>query len=158
SILRRAERYGRQYLGATGPFLNHLVPRVAIVMGDAFPELGRDLKRVIATVREEEESFYRTLDRGIRLFQEAAERAQHTGNREISGADAFQLHDTYGVYIDITEQMAHEVGLGVDRTGFYKAMEEARKRSRAGTKQVGSMAVYGDLPGTDDSAKYKELQ
>src|SRR4051794_30019108 len=99
SILRRAERYGRQYLGTTRPFLCDLVPAVVEAMGKAFPELNRKPDEVVALIREEEESFIRTLDRGIKHFQEAAERARQAG-QIISGKDAFALHDTYGLYID----------------------------------------------------------
>ena len=154
-ILRRAERYGRQYLGADKPFLCELVPHVVAVMEHAFPELARNPGRVADLIRADEESFIRTLDRGIKLFAEAGERAHQAGNRQISGQDAFQLHDTYGLYIDITEQMASEAGLTVDRPGFEQTMEEARDRARGSRKQHAVTAVTGDLPKTDDSLKYK---
>jgi alanyl-tRNA synthetase len=154
-ILRRAERYGRQYLGASKPFLCDLVPAVVDVMGAAFPELTRHPDRVAGLIREEEESFIRTLDRGIRLFQEAAERARQGGAETISGKDAFQLHDTYGLYIDITEQMASEAALKVDRAGFDEEMEQAKNRARGARKKLEISAVSGELPGTDDSLKYK---
>ena len=117
-VLRRAERYGRQYLGATKPFLCDLVPAVVEVMGAAFPELKKDPQRVVSILRVEEESFVRTLDRGIRLFQDASGRAKQTNSGKISGSDAFLLHDTYGLYIDITEQMAQEAGQEVDRPAY----------------------------------------
>jgi alanyl-tRNA synthetase len=154
-ILRRAERYGRQYLGADKPFLCELVPHVVAVMEHAFPELARNPGRVADLIRADEESFIRTLDRGIKLFAEAGERASQAGSRQISGQDAFQLHDTYGLYIDITEQMASEAGLTVDRPGFEQAMEEARDRARGSRKQHAVTAVTGDLPKTDDTLKYK---
>lgn len=157
-ILRRAERYGRQYLGTTKPFLCEIVPAVVEVMGSAFPELRRDPKNVIGLVREEEESFIRTLDRGIRLFQEAAERATATGTKTISGADAFQLHDTYGLYIDITEQMAGEAGLTVDRAGYDAEMTSAKDKARGARKKQMISAVSGELPRTDDSPKYAGLR
>ncbi|MCS6850309.1 MAG: alanine--tRNA ligase, partial [Gemmataceae bacterium] len=156
-ILRRAERYGRQYLGTTKPFLCELVMPVVELMGGAFPELTRDPRHVIAVIREEEESFIRTLDRGIKLFEEAAERARRSGSSMLSGSDAFRLHDTYGVYIDITEQMASEVGLSVDRAGFERAMAEARQKAREARKKVVVTAVEGELPPTDDSLKYQGL-
>jgi alanyl-tRNA synthetase len=156
-ILRRAERYGKQYLGTTKPFLCELVPAVVEAMSGAFPELKRDPKRVADLIRDDELSFIKTLDRGIKLFQEAAERAQKAGRRVISGEDAFQLHDTYGVYIDITEQMAGEAGLGVDRAGYERAMEEAKQRARGARKKLVITAVQGDLPKTDDSPKYGGL-
>jgi alanyl-tRNA synthetase len=156
-ILRRAERYGRQYLGTNKPFLCELVPTVVEVMGGAFPELRRDPSKVIGLIREEEESFIRTLDRGIRLFHEAADRANQRGRRVISGEDAFQLHDTYGVFIDITEQMAAEAGLGVDRQRYQELMDEAKRKARGARKKLVITAVSGDLPRTDDSPKYQGL-
>jgi alanyl-tRNA synthetase len=156
-ILRRAERYGRQYLGAHKPFLCELVPCVVQVMQHAFPELGRDPGRVADLIRADEESFIRTLDRGIKLFGDAADRARETGSRRISGQDAFQLHDTYGLYIDITEQMANEAGLTVDRPGYEQAMQEAKDKARGARKQHAVTAISGDLPSTDDSLKYKDL-
>lgn len=154
-ILRRAERYGRQYLGTTKPFLCELVDTVDNVMGEAFPELKRDAGRVVNLIKEEEEGFIRTLDRGIGLFAEAAERAAE--KKVISGEDAFQLHDTYGVYIDITEQMAAESGLTVDRPRFEQLLEEAKEKARGSRKKMDVTAVTGDLPKTDDSLKYKGL-
>ncbi len=156
-ILRRAERYGRQYLRTSQPFLCELVPTVVEVMGGAFPELRRDPAKVAGLIREEEESFIKTLDRGIRLFQEAADRANQRGRRVISGEDAFQLHDTYGVFIDITEQMAAEAGLGVDRQRYQELMDEAKHKARGARKKLVISAVSGDLPRTDDSPKYQGL-
>jgi alanyl-tRNA synthetase len=156
-ILRRAERYGRQYLGATRPFLCELVPAVVDVMGQAFPELRHNPGRVADLIREDEESFIKTLDRGIRVFQEAAERARQAGRKTISGDDAFTLHDTYGVFIDITEQMAGETGLGVDRRRFEELMEGAREKARGARKKLVTTAVSGDLPRTDDAPKYAAL-
>jgi alanyl-tRNA synthetase len=155
-ILRRAERYGRQYLGTQNPFLCDLVPYVVSVMQHAFPEIARDPARVADLIRADEESFIRTLDRGIKLFGEAADRARSAGSKQITGQDAFQLHDTYGVYIDIAEQMAGETGLTVDRAGYEQIMEEARDRARGSRKQTAVTAVSGDLPKCDDSLKYKE--
>ncbi|HEV3236807.1 MAG TPA: alanine--tRNA ligase [Gemmataceae bacterium] len=150
-ILRRAERYGRQHFGTSKPFLCDLVPSVVEAMGAAFPELRRDPTQVANLIREDEESFIRTLDRGIHLFQDAAQRAKTT--KTISGKDAFQLHDTYGLYIDITEQMAAEAGLGVDRTGYEREMEQAKDKARGARKKIVITSVRGELPRTDDSAK-----
>jgi alanyl-tRNA synthetase len=155
-ILRRAERYGRQYLKADRPFLCDLVPSVVEAMGHAFPELKRDPGRVSRMIREDEASFIRTLDRGITLFQEAAGRARSAGG-VISGEDAFRLHDTYGVYIDITEQMAGEAGLGVDRAGYEREMKRAKERARGARGKLTITAVSGDMPKTDDSPKYDGL-
>jgi alanyl-tRNA synthetase len=153
-ILRRAERYGRQHLGASKPFLGDLVPALVETMGGAFPELRKNPTRVTNLIREDEESFIRTLDRGIKWFQEAADRARNSNAKMISGVDAFKLHDTYGLYIDITEQMAAEDGLSVDRAGYEQAMDEAKLMARGARKKMVITAVSGDLPGTDDSPKY----
>lgn len=129
-ILRRAARYGKQTLGVDGPFLYRLVDAVAQHMGDreggAFPELRENPERIAGIIRGEEESFGKTLDRGIALFDEAARNADGT----ISAADAFQLYDTFGFPLDLTQLMAEERGLTVDTDGFERLMEEARQRSR----------------------------
>jgi alanyl-tRNA synthetase len=156
-ILRRAERYGRQYLGTQRPFLCDLVRPVVDVMQHAFPELGRNPARVADLIRADEESFIRTLDRGIKLFADAAERAKDAGSNQISGQDAFKLHDTYGLYIDITEQMASEAGLTVDRDGYQREMEGAKEIARGSRKQHAVTVISGELPRTDDSLKYKDL-
>ncbi len=126
SILRRAVRYGRQTLGVKEPFFYRLVPTVVEAMGDAFPELKRNPDAVAAELKDEEDGFGKTLDRGIVLFDEAAER----GGKTIAAEDAFQLHDTYGFPISLTQLMAEERGMTVDVTGFERLMEEAREKSR----------------------------
>jgi alanyl-tRNA synthetase len=156
-VLRRAERFGRQYLGTIQPFLCEIIPTVVEVMGNAFPELKRNPKPVIGMVRVEEEGFIRTLDRGIKLFQEAAERARNTGSNVISGKDAFKLHDTYGFPIDLTEQMAVESGLVVDRQGYEQEMEDVQGRQDGAPKKPVITAITGELPKTDDSPKYGRL-
>ncbi|HZU38585.1 MAG TPA: alanine--tRNA ligase-related protein, partial [Gemmataceae bacterium] len=100
------------------------------------------------------EAFIRTLDRGLKHFEEAARRA-HGG--QITGADAFTLHDTHGIYIDITEQMAAERGLGVDQAGFRAMLSEAKDKARQARKKLTITAVTGELPRTDDSPKYDGL-
>jgi alanyl-tRNA synthetase len=153
-ILRRAERYGRQYFHTEKPFLCDLVPSVVEAMGHAFPELVRDPGRVAGLIREDEVSFIRTLDRGIKYFQEAVNRARDAGTKTISGDDAFLLHGTYGVYIDITEQMAAEAGLGVDRAGYERAMRSDKEKARGARKKLDISAVSGEVPKTDDQPKY----
>jgi alanyl-tRNA synthetase len=153
-VLRRAERYGRQCLGTDGPFLHKLVPTVVEHMGGAFPELKRNPERVRGQIFEEEQSFLRTLDRGIKLFLQIADKAKAAGSAVVSGADAFKLHDTYGVYIDITQQMAAEQGLTVDEAAFSREMEASKQRAREGGKRHVVTAVKGELPATDDSPKY----
>jgi alanyl-tRNA synthetase len=128
-------RYGRQTLGISGgPFFYTLVPTVVETFGEAFPELRKNPQAVMDELREEEESFGKTLDRGIALFNDAAERAQQ---KTIAAADAFQLHDTYGFPLDLTQLMAEERGMTVDVAGFEKLMEDARERSRSGSSTSG---------------------
>jgi alanyl-tRNA synthetase len=153
-ILRRAERYGRQYLGTTKPFLCDLVPAVVHAMGHAFPELKPRAGAVAEMIREDEVGFIRTLDRGIKLFEEAANRARKSGTNVIGGEDAYKLHDTYGLYIDITEQMAAEVGLSVDRGGYDDLVEQGKRTARQARKKAIITAVQGELPKTDDTPKY----
>src|SRR5262249_41064381 len=89
--------------------------------------------------------------------KEAADRAVNQDRKQISGEDAFQLHDTYGVYIDITEQMAAEAGLGVDRARFEILLEEAKEEARGARKKFEIATLQGEVPPTDDSLKYKGL-
>ena len=164
-ILRRAVRYGRQYLGTKQPFMCELVPAVADAMGEAFPELnrahgGKNVTHVASVIRDEEASFIKTLDRGIALFEEAAEYADKHHHGRISGEDAFKLHDTYGFPIDLTELMAEERGMSVNIGEYERLMEAARNRARASSKDSGASldAMTTDMVSrfgpTDDSAKY----
>ncbi|USN99509.1 MAG: alanine--tRNA ligase [Phycisphaeraceae bacterium] len=160
-ILRRAVRFGRQTLSAKTGFFSQLVPVVVEHMSGAFPELKRDPQRIIDIIYEEEESFGRTLDRGIKLFEEAAQGAAGV----ISGADAFKLYDTYGFPLDLTVLMAEERGLSVDEKGFEAEMEQQKERSRAGAKSGGGGGLALDteaiarlrtlrIKETDDSYKF----
>jgi alanyl-tRNA synthetase len=166
-ILRRAVRFGWQYLGLHKPFLCELVDTVVDTMGDAFPELKKSPQHVKEVIREEEESFERTLDRGIAMFEEAAETARRHHHNEIRGDDAFRLHDTYGFPIDLTQVMAQEKGLTVDIAEYERLMEEARERARRTRTLVGatyspaqtsSATVVVRPAATDDSAKYSDQE
>ncbi len=158
-ILRRAVRFGRQQLGLNEPFMHRLVPVIVDSMGETFPELKKNPQRVIELIKDEEISFGKTLDRGIELFEEAAQKGS------IVGSDAFKLHDTYGFPIDLTRIMAEERGMSVDIAGYERLMEEARERARAGGKRqdtrieslspaaLAQLAQSG-VGSTDDAAKY----
>jgi alanyl-tRNA synthetase len=130
-ILRRAVRYGRA-LGFREPFFFKLVDVLARTMGDVFPEIRARKAQVQDVLRLEEEAFNRTLDRGIELFEKEASQA---GLAQISGAFAFRLYDEQGFPLDLTELMARERGLSVDRAGFEALMEEQRARARASQKK-----------------------
>ena len=131
-ILRRAVRYGRT-LGFQEPFFYKLVDVLADGMGEFFPELQQRRELVQQTIRTEEESFNKTLDRGIELFREEADSLGNT--KELSGEFAFKLYDTYGFPLDLTELMAREAGLSVNTSGFETLMEQQRERARAAQKK-----------------------
>ena len=132
-ILRRAVRYGRT-LGFTEPFFYKLVDTLASHMGDVFPELKQRKDFVKQTLKTEEEAFNRTLDKGIALFEQEA--AQPASPGRIAGAFAFRLYDEQGFPLDLTELMARERGLTVDKDGFETLMEEQRERARAAQKKT----------------------
>ena len=133
-ILRRAVRYGR-LLGLREPFFYKLVDVLARSMGDIFPEIRTRQSFVQDVLRREEVAFNKTLDRGITLFTEEVARSTAKGETQISGAFAFQLYDTSGFPLDLTELMARERGLTVDTAGFEVLMDEQRKRARAAQKK-----------------------
>lgn len=159
-ILRRAVRHGR-ILGADEPFIYKLIPTLVNEMGDAYPELIEKQSHVINVVRMEEESFDRTLDKGLIYFSDALKKIESVHKlvsenpqdakkkasdgsidediyhsvvknpKIIPGNTVFMLYDTYGFPYDLTEVMAEERGYTLDETGFNQAMEEQRKKSRA---------------------------
>jgi len=158
-ILRRASRFGRE-LGMHEPFMYKLVPVVVDTMGDAFGEIKERAEYVSTVIESEEAAFNRTLDRGIEIFNSAAKRAEKTDRKTINGEDAFQLYDTYGFPLDLTQLMAEERNLKVDTAGFEELMEEQRQRARAVQKGVsvlsklaGSLGSSG-LAKTEDRYKY----
>jgi alanyl-tRNA synthetase len=130
-ILRRAVRYGRT-LGFHEPFFYKLVDVLARTMGDVFPEIRTRKQQVKDVLRLEEEAFNRTLDRGIELFEKESSQA---ASSQISGAFAFRLYDEQGFPLDLTELMARERGLSVDKVGFEELMEVQRARARASQKK-----------------------
>jgi alanyl-tRNA synthetase len=130
-ILRRAVRYGRT-LGFHEPFFYKLVDVLARTMGDVFPEIRTRKQQVKDVLRLEEEAFNRTLDRGIELFEKESSQA---ASSQISGAFAFRLYDEQGFPLDLTELMARERGLSVDKAGFEELMEVQRARARASQKK-----------------------
>lgn len=136
-ILRRAVKYGRT-LEFKEPFFYKLVDVLALHMGDVFPELRVKKDQIKSVLKVEEEAFNRTLDRGMALFESEA-----TSKSAISGDFAFQLYDTFGFPLDLTELLARERSLTVDTEGFEKLMDEQKKRAReagAKNKQVVSVS------------------
>ena len=156
-ILRRASRFGRE-LGMHEPFIYKLVPVVVDCLGEAFSEIGERADYVSTVIESEEAGFGRTLDRGIEIFAGAADRAQKSKDKVINGDDAFQLYDTYGFPLDLTQLMAQERSLKVDTAKFSKLMEEQRQRARAAIAKDSlsiTDTVSGQvLPETEDLHKY----
>ncbi len=144
-LLRRAVRYGRQFLGLSDPFLGELVPTVASIYADIFPEIGQRLAHVQAVLTSEETAFGRTIEQGIRRFDElAAELAP--GTVVLDGERAFQLYATYGFPRDLIELMARERGLRVDEAGW-SAAEAGHEKASEGKKRVYTTLSLDELEG-----------
>ena len=130
-ILRRAVRYGYTFLGLKEPFLCRLVPQLIADMGEAYPELVAQQRLVEKVIREEEEAFLRTLDKGIKLMDNIMEKSR--AQKVIAGTDAFTLYDTYGFPIDLTELIAGENGFTIDMEGFHAELNKQKERARNAT-------------------------
>ena len=130
-ILRRAVRYGYTFLSFKEPFMCTLVAKLTEQMGHQFPELQKQQQLIENIIREEEQSFLKTLSNGIGRFDDYLERNASAAKHEIDGAFAFELFDTYGFPIDLTQLMATEKGWTVDMEGFQKGLSEQKDRSRA---------------------------
>ena len=142
-ILRRAVRYGYTFLGFDEPFLCLLIPQLVADMGEAYPELGKQQKLIESVIREEEMSFLRTLDRGIKLMDDYI--AKNAATKTIPGEDAFILYDTYGFPIDLTGLIASEKGYTVDMEGFGKELQKQKDRARNATaNEFGDWTIYHD--------------
>ncbi len=129
-ILRRAVRYGYTFLGRREAFIYSLLPVLIETMGDAYPELiaGREL--ISKVMKEEEESFLRTLETGIRLLDKQMAETSAQGKTVLDGHDAFVLYDTYGFPLDLTALILSEHGMSVDEAGFDVAMQQQKERAR----------------------------
>ena len=150
-ILRRAMRHG-QILGHRGALLSRLYPALITEMGDAYPELGREEKRVVEIIQNEENAFADMLQNGMKLLDNEIPKVH---NGVLSGDVAFKLFDTYGFPLDLTQMILRDKNMSVDTDGFERAMAEQKERSRANTK--GTRVLWeslSDLPATDDSTKY----
>jgi len=134
-ILRRAVRYGYTFLGFKEAFIYKLVEVLNKTMGEAFPELVSQQKLIEKVIKEEEESFLRTLSTGIKLLDDIISKAKNEGKKEISGRDAFVLYDTFGFPLDLTELITRENSLGVNNEGFAKEMQAQKDRSRNAAAQ-----------------------
>ncbi len=129
-ILRRAVRYGYTFLGRREAFMYSLLPVLIQTMGEAYPELVAGRELIEKVMREEEESFLRTLETGIRLLDKQIEECQRQGQQVLDGQAAFVLYDTYGFPLDLTALILSEQGMTVDEQGFDAAMQQQKERAR----------------------------
>ena len=132
-ILRRAIRYGYQTLGFRDSFMAPLSEVLVKEMGDAYPNLEQQKTLILNVIREEEHSFFRTLEQGLKRIQNLIATEEQKKNTELSGEAAFELYDTYGFPFDLTALIAREKGFTVDLPAFEKALKEQKDRSRAAT-------------------------
>ncbi len=168
-ILRRAVRYGYTFLGQKEAFIYKLVPTLVQEMGDAFPEIAAQQQLVMKVMQEEESSFLRTLDNGIKLLQGVIDETKQAGKTEIAGDKAFTLFDTFGFPLDLTELICREQGFTVDEKGFDTCMQEQKSRARnAAEVKLGDWQTLSDAESefvgydfTEHPAhiiKYREVQ
>ena len=133
-ILRRAVRYAYTFLGQKRAFMHLLLPTLIDEMGGAYPELVAQQELITKVMKEEEESFLRTLETGIKLLDRVMAETKTAGKTEIDGVQAFTLFDTYGFPLDLTELICRENGLTVDEAGFEEEMKKQKERARGAAK------------------------
>ena len=156
-ILRRAVRYGYTFLDQKEAFLYKLVPTLVEEMGTAFPEIAAQQKLIMKVMQEEESSFLRTLENGIRLLQGIIDETKAAGKTEIAGDKAFTLFDTFGFPLDLTELICREQGITVDNKGFEACMEEQKKRARnAAEVHLGDWVTLSDAESSFVGYDYTE--
>ena len=152
-ILRRAVRYAYTFLDQKEAFMYRLVDTLIESMGEAYPELVHQRELIMKVTKEEEDSFLRTLENGIRLLENAIAAARKEGKTEISGSETFVLYDTYGFPVDLTELILKENGMTLDQAGFDKEMaaQKARARNAAAVEATDWVSVYEGQPGFGES-------
>ncbi|MFN2448289.1 MAG: alanine--tRNA ligase [Candidatus Baltobacteraceae bacterium] len=144
-LIRRAIRNGR-LLGYPSGFLTRLVPAVIASLASGYPELRANANRIQSVLRSEEQTFDRTLERGMAMLDELLEQLPPGGT--LGGANVFTLHDTYGFPMELTREIAAERGVGVDHDGFERAMNEQRDRARADAASKRAIVSIAELPAT----------
>ena len=157
-ILRRAVRYGYTFLNQRSSFMHALLPALIDSMGSAYPELEAQKGLIEKVIKEEEESFLRTLETGIRLLDKVITEAKLAGKTTISGKDAFVLYDTYGFPLDLTELIAKENNVTVDVAEFEQEMQKQRERARnAASVETGDWIVIRDGESVFDGYDFAEM-
>ena len=158
-IIRRASRFGYQYFGAEAPFLHQLIAILVKQFGEVFPEIKSQQELVTSSIESEEKSFLRTLDQGTKRFE--AYLSQHADKQQkvIDGAFAFELYDTFGFPVDLTQVMAREQGWTVDLEGFEAGLKAQRERSRAAQSvETGDWTVLKAAPQGVAFVGYEHLE
>ncbi len=162
-VIRRAYRDGRA-LGAKGPFVHSLVPVVGEVMRGPYPEIQEQREKIARILRAEEERFGETLERGERLVSDLAGKLKKEGRRKASGAEAFELYDTYGLPVDVAEHLLGESGFEVDRAGYEEALSGHRAKSRKASAISGEIfdrgpeAAFLDVAPRTDFLGYETIE
>ncbi|GAB6011411.1 alanine--tRNA ligase [Viscerimonas tarda] len=144
-ILRRAVRYGYTFLGQHKAFMHKLLPALIETMGNAYPELVQQNVLIGKVIKEEEESFLRTLETGIKLLDKQIAETKAKKATVLNGVDAFTLYDTYGFPLDLTELILRENGMSVDENGFNAEMQKQKDRARnAASVETGDWVILKD--------------
>lgn len=143
-LLRRAVLHGKK-LGIERPFLSELVPTVGTIMESYYPEILEQQTFIQKVIHNEEVRFQETLNEGLTLFTKLLNELKEENKSVLSGKDVFQLYDTYGFPLELTEELAEEYGISIDLSGFEQEMEAQRNRARAARQQDQSMTVQSDL-------------
>ena len=152
-IIRRAALHGHK-LGSEQPFFHKLVAALVDVMGEAYPDLAKNQQLIERALLKEEEQFEKTLDQGVKIFDQAVEEMSGT---EIPGETVFKLYDTYGFPLDLTAMVARDRGLTIDEAGFETAMNEQRERARAASKFDVDLTAKVDLEDDTVFTGYENL-
>ncbi|MDR7073607.1 alanine--tRNA ligase [Fictibacillus barbaricus] len=143
-LIRRAIRFAKK-IGINKPFMYELVPTVADIMVDFYPEVKEKIPFIQKVVKTEEERFHETINEGLAILEEVISKEKSQGNTVVSGQDAFKLYDTFGFPFELTQEYAEENGMQVDLRGFENEMKAQRERARAARQEVDSMQVQGGV-------------
>ena len=144
-ILRRAVRYGYTFLDQKEAFIYKLVPTLIAEMGEAFPEIAAQKELIMKVMKEEEDSFLRTLANGIKLLNDVMDEVKAAGKTVIPGEEAFKLFDTFGFPLDLTELICRENGMTVDEAGFNVEMQKQKERARnAAQVEMGDWTILNE--------------
>jgi alanyl-tRNA synthetase len=149
-ILRRAVRYGYNNLDIEEPFIYKLVPVLSGIMGDQYPELESGKDSISRVIQEEEISFLKTLGKGLKMIEKMIDDSRRTQNKTFPGNVAFELYDTFGFPVDLTQLILREHGMILDIEGFENEMENQKERSREDALvEAGDWHIVRDIDGTE---------